>query len=69
MFLSNYQKTEIVLGTLLFSLFYFLYLYFSSSTISIWDIIWCTFTIFIALLFKFVYIKYNLIQSQNFILT
>lgn len=69
MFLSNYQKTEMILGTLLFSLFYFLYLYFSSSTISIWDIIWCTFTVFIAFLFKFVYIKYNLIQSQNFILT
>jgi hypothetical protein len=69
MFLSNYQKTELVLGTLLFSFFYFLYLKISSSKIIIWDILWCTFTIFIAFLFKFFYIKYNLIQSQNFILT
>ena len=69
MFLSNYQKTELILGTLFFILFYFLYVYLTSKMIIIWDIIWCSFTLFIALLFKFIYIKYNLIQSQNFILT
>lgn len=68
MFLSNYQKTELLIGTLLFALLYFIFLFITSDTIIYWDVIWCTFSLFIILLFKFFYIKYNLIQSQNFIL-
>lgn len=66
MLLTNYQITEIVLGTLIFSMLYFLYLYFSAPTIIYWDIIWCTTTLFIILLFKYFYINFNILQSQNF---
>ena len=57
------------MGTLLFPIIYFIYIYLSSSDIIVWDIIWCTVVLFIALLFKYFYINYNLLQSQNFILT
>jgi hypothetical protein len=66
MLLTNYQITEIILGTLIFSMLYFLYLYFSAPTIIYWDIIWCTTTLFIILLFKYFYINFNILQSQNF---
>jgi len=69
MLITNYQQTEIIIGTTLFPMFYFLYLYFLKKGIVYWDIIWCTFSLFIILLFKYFYINYNLIQSQNFILT
>ena len=44
----------------------FLYLYFSESTIIYWDIAWCTISLFIILLFKYFYINFNILQSQNF---
>jgi hypothetical protein len=69
MIITNYQITEIMMGTLLFPIIYFIYIYLSSSDIIVWDIIWCTVVLFIALLFKYFYINYNLLQSQNFILT
>jgi hypothetical protein len=69
MLITNYQKTEIIIGTALFPMLYFLYLYFLKKGIVYWDIIWCTLSLFIILLFKYFYINYNLIQSQNFILT
>lgn len=68
MLISNYQKTELLIGTVFFILFYLIYLFLSNSEISYLDIVWCSFTLFIALLFKFFYIKYNLIQTQNYIL-
>lgn len=66
MLLTNYQITDIIIGTILFPMFYFLYLYFTESTIIYWDIIWCTTTLFIILLFKYFYINFNILQSQNF---
>jgi len=69
MLITNYQYTEIIIGTSLFPMLYFLYLYFLKKGVVYWDIIWCTFSLFIILLFKYFYINYNLIQSQNFILT
>ena len=66
MFLSNYQITELILGTVFFALFYFIYLWaIERSSYKWWDIIWCTFTIFIILLFKDFYINYNILQAQN----
>jgi hypothetical protein len=66
MFLSNYQITELILGTVFFALFYFIYLWLiERSSYKWWDIIWCTFTIFIILLFKDFYINYNILQAQN----
>ena len=66
MLLTNYQITDIIIGTILFPMFYFLYLYFTESTIIYWDIIWFTTTLFIILLFKYFYINFNILQSQNF---
>jgi hypothetical protein len=39
MLLSNYQFTEIMLGTVLFPILYFLFLYLSNTDIIYWDII------------------------------
>lgn len=66
MLLTNYQITEIVIGTIIFPMLYFLYLYFARVNIVYWDIIWCTLTLFIILLFKYFYINFNILQSQNF---
>jgi hypothetical protein len=66
MLLSTYQIVEIVIGTIIFPMLYFLYLYFTTNTIIYWDIIWCTITLLIILLFKNFYINFNILQSQNF---
>jgi hypothetical protein len=65
MLLSNYQITEVIIGTFIFPMFYFLYLYFASIDIIWWDIIWCTISLGIILLFRNFYINYNILQSQN----
>ena len=65
MLLTNYQITEIIIGTFIFPMIYFLYLYFSNTKIIYWDIIWCTITLFIILIFKYFYINFNILQSQN----
>ena len=69
MLITNYQMTEITLSVILFPIFYLLYLYISENTIKIWDVIWCTLSLLIILTFKYFYINYNLMQSQNLILT
>jgi len=66
MLLSTYQIIEIVIGTSIFPMLYFLYLYFTANTIIYWDIIWCTITLLIIMLFKDFYINFNILQSQNF---
>jgi len=65
MILNNYQMTEIMLGSCLFPMIYFLYLHYSKNKIIGWDIILCTISIFLILLFKNFYINYNILQSQN----
>jgi hypothetical protein len=66
MLLTNYQITEIIIGVLIFPMLYFLYLYFLSRSIIYWDIMWCTISLGVILLFKNFYINYNILQSQNF---
>lgn len=65
MLITNYQKTEIIIGTTLFPILYFIYLYFTETTIIYWDIIWCSITIFVILIFRYFYINFNILQSQN----
>ena len=66
MLLTNYQITEIIIGTVIFPMLYFLYLYFTvNDQIIYWDIFYCTFILFIILLFKYFYINFNILQSQN----
>ena len=67
MLLTNYQITEITIGTLIFPMVYFLYLYFTiKDQIIYWDIFYCTTVLFIILIFKYFYINFNILQSQNF---
>lgn len=66
MLLTNYQITEIIIGTVLFPMIYFIYLFFTiKEQIIYWDIFYCTFILFIILLFKYFYINFNILQSQN----
>jgi hypothetical protein len=65
MLLTNYQITEILIGTCLFPMAYFLYLYFTESEISYFDIGYCTLVIFIIMTFKDFYINFNILQAQN----
>lgn len=65
MLLTNYQITEIIIGTLLFPMAYFLYLYFIRTGVNYWDIGWCTLVLFIILTFKNFYINFTILQSQN----
>jgi hypothetical protein len=65
MLLTRYQITEIIIGIFLFPMLYFLYLYFTKSGIIYWDIIWCSATLFLILIFKNFYINFNILQQQN----
>ncbi len=69
MLITNYQKTEIIMSTVLFPIFYLLYLYITEINIRLWDVVWCTFSLWVILTFKYFYINYNLMQTQNLILT
>ena len=66
MLLTNYQITELIFSTIFFPFFYFFYIYLSDKPIIIWDIIWCTLTLFIAFLLRDFSLNYNILQSQNF---
>lgn len=65
MLLTNYQATEIIIGTILFPMAYFIYLYFIRQGINYWDIGWCTLVFFIIMTFKNFYINFTILQSQN----
>ena len=52
MLITNYQMTEIIIGTVVFPIFYLIYLYISDRIIRYWDVAWCTLSIFIILTFK-----------------
>ena len=65
MLISNYQITELILGTIFFALFYFVYLWAVEPNYKWWDIIWCSTAFFVILLFKDFYINYNILQAQN----
>lgn len=69
MLLTTYQITEVIIGTTMFPILYFLYLVFTETKIIYWDIIWCTITIFIILIFRYFYINFNILQTQNLNMT
>jgi hypothetical protein len=69
MLLTTYQTTEVIIGTTMFPILYFLYLFFTETNIIYWDIIWCTITILIILIFRYFYINFNILQSQNLNMT
>ena len=71
MLLTNYQKTELVIGTLLFPFLYALYKYVAGSRaemnhFAIIDIVFCTVSLCIILLIKNFVINFQLLQAQNY---
>jgi hypothetical protein len=65
--LTIYQRTELIIGTILFTLFYFSVLYFSNKeNLSYYDVIVTTIAFFIIMYIRYFFINYYIFQSQNF---
>jgi hypothetical protein len=65
--LTIYQRTELIIGTILFILFYFLVLYFSNrENLSYYDVIVTTIAFFLIMYIRYFFINYYIFQSQNF---
>lgn len=65
--LTIYQRTELIIGTILFTLFYFLILYFSNKeNLSYYDVIVSTIAFFLIMYIRYFFINYYIFQSQNF---
>jgi hypothetical protein len=65
--LTIYQQTELVIGTILFILFYFLILYFNNKeNLSYYDVIITTISFILIMYIRYFFINYYIFQSQNF---
>lgn len=65
--LTIYQRTELIIGTILFILFYFLVLYFSNKeNLSYYDVVVTTIAFFLIMYIRYFFINYYIFQSQNF---
>jgi len=65
--LTIYQRTELIIGTILFILFYFLVLYFSNrENLSYYDVVVTTIAFFLIMYIRYFFINYYIFQSQNF---
>ena len=65
--LTIYQRTELIIGTILFILFYFLVLYFSNKeNLSYYDVIVTTIAFLLIMYIRYFFINYYIFQSQNF---
>lgn len=65
--LTIYQQTELVIGTILFILFYFLILYFNNKeNLSYYDVIITTIAFILIMYIRYFFINYYIFQSQNF---
>ena len=65
--LTIYQRTELIIGTILFTLFYFLVLYFSNKeNLSYYDVVVSTIAFFLIMYIRYFFINYYIFQSQNF---
>jgi hypothetical protein len=65
MLLSNYQITEIIFSAVFFIVLYGAYLALAEPEFRVYNLIWCTITLFLILLFKNFYMNFNILQSQN----
>jgi len=65
--LTIYQQTELIIGTILFVLFYFLILYFTDKeNLSYYDVIVTTIAFILIMYIRYFFINYYIFQSQNF---
>ena len=59
--------TELIIGTILFTLFYFLILYYSNKeNLSYYDVVVSTIAFFLIMYIRYFFINYYIFQSQNF---
>jgi hypothetical protein len=65
MLLSNYQITEIIFSVIFFVVLYAGYIALTAKQFRVVDLLWCTITLFLILLFKDFYMNFNILQSQN----
>jgi hypothetical protein len=66
MILTNYQKSEIVIGTIVFSLLYFIYRnYITPTSYPYFDILYSTLGVFIILFLKNFSINYFQLYNSN----
>lgn len=65
--LTIYQQTELIIGTILFTVFYLLVIYFTDKEhLSLYDIIITTIAFFLIMYIRYFFINYYIFQSQNF---
>ena len=64
MLLTTYEKTEIIIGLFVFILLCFVYSKFIEK-LTIWTILWFSFTFFLVLLLKNVVGNYSLITMND----
>jgi len=65
MLLSNYQATELIFSVIFFVVLYAIYIAVTASQFRIYDLLWCSITLFLILLFRDFYMNFNILQSQN----
>jgi hypothetical protein len=65
MLLSNYQATELIFSVIFFVVLYAIYIAVTASQFRIIDLLWCSITLFLILLFRDFYMNFNILQSQN----
>jgi hypothetical protein len=66
MILSNYQKSEIIIGTLIFAILFFIYRnYITPTTHLYFDILYSSFGVFIILFLKSFSANYFQIYNSN----
>jgi len=65
MLLSNYQATELIFSVIFFVVLYAVYIALTAQQFRLFDLLWCSITLFLILLFKDFYMNFNILQSQN----
>lgn len=66
MLLSRYQQSEIMIGTFVFAVLYFIYRTFiTKSTYIYFDVLYCSFGVFIILFLKYFSINYYQLYNSN----
>jgi hypothetical protein len=63
--LTTYQKTDLFISPLIFLIIYFLYLKFTKESYEIWDILWCTISLFLIIYIKDYIMNYYMIINSN----
>jgi len=63
--LSSYQRTDLFISPLVFLIIYFIYLKFTKADYQIWDVLWCTISLFLIIYIKDYVTNYYMIINSN----